>query len=188
MNSYNLTDEFPVLTFIDFENNDERDFYTTYAITPYDHWLTDEEMVDTIDRIVSELNKKIFGDKAQTFLTFYAELFDRFQVYEIVMENYKEQLTNNNYTVVLHIDKGIFIERCKNSLRGNPLMRIIIPELHLLIEDLHDLTSLLHFSKSHTIENLNLIKEIFERHGLYNLKWGEKDITIENTILNYLKK
>lgn len=179
-----LRDEFPLLTFIDFETNDERDFYTIYAITPFDHWLTDEEMVDTIERIVVELNDDIYGEKAQAFLNFYDELFDCFSIYEVVMENYKEQFNNNNnFTIVRHVDRRLFKERCKNSVNGRMLMRVIIPELHLLIEDLHDLTSLLHFSKKHTIENLRLTKEIFEKHGLYNLEWCEKDNTIANTLI-----
>ena len=173
MTKNEIINQFPLITFMDFEENNSEEHYNTYAITPFDKWFTYEEMEIVFDPIEKEMHNGVYGKEPASFICFYNQLYENHLIYAVLMVDYINKDVDNRFELIKITNQDEFKNLYLDSLKGIALMRLIIPELDLLLESMFDLTDLLHFRNNTSLKNIKKVQNYFENCGLNSLEWGQ---------------
>lgn len=153
---------------------DERHLVATMNIgrlclSPYDHWLTEEEAEDKIISYVyfkdylknNDVNKKkTYRNYEKNYINFYNRILSEYEVFL-----YKSDQNEISYMNKLHRKsiKKILL----NNIRERKLMNIIVPKLGILISGGFDLNQIIYYIDDSKIKELQDIAQEYNLNILY---------------------
>ena len=146
---------FPTMLSADlFENKDIP--YDTCYISVFDHWLTEAEASD--DQAFSKSLKTTYVKKLNDF---YNNLFKKHKIYCYLDVNW------GGRALLTFSSEEEYLEWVDLIVKERLFLRLIIPELKVIINGGHDFTLPTFLTKDADICKL---KEIVQEHGLFILK------------------
>lgn len=130
--------------------------YIQVFISIFDHWLTEEEVCD--QATFAEENKMLYKKK---LLRFYVHLYKTYDVFAYFEMNYRG-------SSALEFDsEQEYLDWVKLSVDEYIFLRLIIPELKVIIDGGYDYTLPTFLTQD---EDMSKLEAIVKEHGLYILK------------------
>jgi hypothetical protein len=149
------------------QENDQKSFYDIKSISVFDHWLTEQEYIETPvvyyeNRLANSHAMSTYDKYEARFLNFYSYLYDTTEIYSTFFND------RGSSFYVKFTTKDSYLSHILLSIREQLSLKIILPEYYSVIDGGSDLTHILRVKKGH-LESLEAISKIVDQHGLYIL-------------------
>lgn len=141
--------------------------YIIKCISVFDHWLNDEEYLNTVMNYSENFKDKDIAKQytnyEQLFLNFYSYLYNNTIVYG--------RLYCNRFSggFITFDTEQEYLSHILLSIREQLFLEIVLPEYKVVIDGNYDLTHILLTKKDYP-EGLEKVSKIIKEHGLFILE------------------
>ena len=143
----------------------EKKYYKNFTISPFDHWLSKEEAKDNIvffSKKMTRAQKEKYNLYESRYINTFKSLFQKHEIFAFVEGKYSEELYSCD-------DINKFQEFCLKSIREEELLKLLIPNLGIIIEGGYDLSNHVFYKKNNDNSIINEFKNLFIKNNFFLL-------------------
>ena len=151
-------------------NEEDKIYYDSFAISIFDHWLTEEEANEFLFKYLwKNYNNNCFEeykDSEKKYLLFFTELSNIDNIYSLEENSDHEQSIDPEYDFWKIENSKELKNICLSNIRGEKLFKLCMPKLRAIISGSYDMTQIVYFRKDH---KKDLFYDLIEKSQLYVL-------------------